>query len=1130
MAGELRPAAASIATAIPTLDPSSPFVSKSTAAASSSSPTVNGTDRIVHGSSVGRIIANGGERRLPAGSASDTTLTDAIPAAGRGSSTSLSAAARATSGKTDSGFQEACYGRHDDHPWRSPANNQARTGAGKRSSMAAMETSGSDDEMVPESENGNGDSDDDNGSFEWDGFEIIGRTTFNDAIFQRSLKSESIDGDDATAVTPDSQRSVSDLAASTTVYGSEFDLLKLREDPQTPSRKRGLADEDRMQTTTPGSEGKRPRFEATESSPSSMARPTSPPSRPFIKSQSDSVLQLKDSVSKLESQAPVAELRATPPMIRVQLPAKYTRLVDGTEGPRVAVGSGASSATCVENDVAHDAELFDDFLNRPWTLTFALRMGTAKWSYNELIATKDPLGRPSRSRAYRVHLADSFLWLTWPHKGADRLLRKWLNNPIRFRDPVSGRQRCFKFFGSSDSRLRDVPGFGFYEETGGKTVRKMLESFGNLDSVWRTGGPGKWIARLGLNFTDTTPTITVSPDEVAVIRDVFAPDGKAYTDGCGCMTEEAASELSKYLDLQGDVPRAYQIRFAGCKGMLVVHSKENLKRFFPEVYRDDVKIYFRDSQVKYQAPMHRVLEVKDWSKPPPLRGARLQKSYILVLECLGLPLEPIEALLKAHLEKLKVCYIDRKEAIAMLSRLTGLTALESSGAQRLLQMLCAGHDMADPITSSEIEAYLKIFFLSSLRDKLCIPVPSSRILFGVCDDSRHLRAGQVIINEYGRYLTGPVLVTRSPAYHPGDIRLLAAVRPPTGVTYTNCIVFPLDGDQPTADMMGGGDLDGDTFMVIDDDTLFPPNIHAPNPRVAPPEGMKPMRSATVDHSQIISHMIVRTNNKAVGKISTHWIDVAEKSALGPRDPFCLALADAAEAALDSNKAGTEQLVVPLRQDYPKEQERTKGPLGLLDEQIHVIPDRASFDGHRTDPDLLLPCVPPCVPRCEEEKHWEEEYRFARKVREDWGPRFGATCGSDDPDPNDGFSNKKTEEGLAREKCQRKERLRAEFVREYFWCENARDYSRYQIRASAWYAYIYDGYDKERHALVQKQKLRFGDVKQGAMKPNERMFAWLGAEYLNRMKADAVDRRHGKALPSASVCALVANSSGSYDFL
>jgi hypothetical protein len=103
-----------------------------------------------------------------------------------------------------------------------------------------------------------------------------------------------------------------------------------------------------------------------------------------------------------------------------------------------------------------------------------------------------------------------------------------------------------------------------------------------------------------------------------------------------------------------------------------------------------------------------------------------------------------------------------------------------------------------------------------------ILIPKSRLLFGVCDPTaKHGSAGRLKEGECfvritqdgdGRahtIINTDVLVTRNPCLHPGDLQKFKAVDIPEYSHLVDCIVFTTQGKRPSADLMSGGDLDGD---------------------------------------------------------------------------------------------------------------------------------------------------------------------------------------------------------------------------------------------------------------------------------------------------------------------------------
>jgi hypothetical protein len=103
-----------------------------------------------------------------------------------------------------------------------------------------------------------------------------------------------------------------------------------------------------------------------------------------------------------------------------------------------------------------------------------------------------------------------------------------------------------------------------------------------------------------------------------------------------------------------------------------------------------------------------------------------------------------------------------------------------------------------------------------------ILIPKSRLLFGVCDPTAkksfggRLKDGECFVritqDGDGRAQTiinTEVLVTRNPCLHPGDLQKFKAVDVPEFSHLADCIVFSTRGNRPSADLMSGGDLDGD---------------------------------------------------------------------------------------------------------------------------------------------------------------------------------------------------------------------------------------------------------------------------------------------------------------------------------
>jgi len=107
------------------------------------------------------------------------------------------------------------------------------------------------------------------------------------------------------------------------------------------------------------------------------------------------------------------------------------------------------------------------------------------------------------------------------------------------------------------------------------------------------------------------------------------------------------------------------------------------------------------------------------------------------------------------------------------------------------------------------------------EQKCRILVPKSRLIFGICDAWGVLKEGECAVcvtmdgDGVPRVIKGiEVLVTRNPCLHPGDLQKFHAVEKPELAHLVDCIVFPIRGRRPAADLMSGGDLDGDKCKFL----------------------------------------------------------------------------------------------------------------------------------------------------------------------------------------------------------------------------------------------------------------------------------------------------------------------------
>ena len=182
-----------------------------------------------------------------------------------------------------------------------------------------------------------------------------------------------------------------------------------------------------------------------------------------------------------------------------------------------------------------------------------------------------------------------------------------------------------------------------------------------------------------------------------------------------------------------------------------------------------------------------------------------------------------------------------------------------------------------------------------VKERIQIPLLESRLVFGAALPEYlhlHLDEGQCVMFHENGYYEGPVIVSRSPSYHPGDIRILDAVKPParekrdrlTLDRMKNVIFFATKGLRPDPDKMSGGDLDGDQYLVMWHKTLI--EKYSEEIRKTPPI------SYTVDLSQKRNHHHRQTNWKT-------YVAIWENSILPEIDSCFYELAE--EFGIDSQQ-------------------------------------------------------------------------------------------------------------------------------------------------------------------------------------------------------------------------------------
>lgn len=503
---------------------------------------------------------------------------------------------------------------------------------------------------------------------------------------------------------------------------------------------------------------------------------------------------------------------------------------------------------------------------------------------------------------------DCFLRVQFTDEGGDDLLF----NPkisldqiyLRFKDVlkrgISIAGRLYMFLGFSHSSLRaHSVWFCAPFVDGGRlhTHFTIIDDLGQLNNI---DSPARRAARIGQAFSETPFSVPLKETgiEVFTIPDVKSGDGqRIFSDGVGTISEAAMMDIWERLPSSKQGATCFQIRYAGAKGMLSLDSRLTGRQ-----------VRIRESMTKFQGKDVEYLEICDMATQPiPLV---LNRQLIKIMEDMG---APDSWFVNLH----------NKE----LSRLRGITANPYNTAN-FLEMQSVGKEMRLSRFLRHVESlgidYRKDRFLRTvveavvlkelrlLKHKARIPVQHGATLFGVMDETNFLGQNEVYIscNEFPlKPDTSPrsilVLVTRSPALHPGDVQVAWATNVPPGHPLTdlrNCIVFSQTGTRDLPSQLSGGDLDGDIYHVVWDQSLgisklkiFPP---ADYPRVAPRTLGRPV---TKDDMADFFVDFMQTDH--LGPIATRHIILADQNTSGTLDPDCIKLARLHSTAVDFSKTG-----------------------------------------------------------------------------------------------------------------------------------------------------------------------------------------------------------------------------------
>ncbi|ORD99367.1 RDR1 [Hepatospora eriocheir] len=481
---------------------------------------------------------------------------------------------------------------------------------------------------------------------------------------------------------------------------------------------------------------------------------------------------------------------------------------------------------------------------------------------------------------------------------------------------------------------------------GADYIKDWLGEFKNIKVM------GKYAVRIAQFFSSTTPTIDV--EKYITIPDI-EKNGYCYTDGIGLCNGKIMYEVKNKLKLNF-LPSALQIRFAGCKGVIVYHSflddiNENNKELKDWLIRNDLKfnnlifnsklnpnelvsdklsndesknfidLIVRSSMNKFNSS-HRNLEV---CRPAKSNEFFLNRQIIMILEGLGIPKEVFIKLQDIYiLDVIKEVTEDPNSFIAKHSPYfkKNSISLEFSFFRKLL-----------------VSIINNIF--DDLNKKSRIKVSEGRSAIGVTDELAILEEDEIFLmyKDYFKYVVaeGIAILAKNPCVHPGDIRVVKCVDRKELYYLKEVVVFSQKGDRPLFNQASGSDLDGDIYSVSWNKDLIPNHIFKPYDYSSK---AAVLTKETVLFSDIVNFFIRHMRYYQLGSIANSHLSMADQTSIFSEDT--LKLAELFNKSIDFIKTGSSATVPEdlLPKEYPDFME--KPPQYLSDKAIGYLYRRSRF--------------------------------------------------------------------------------------------------------------------------------------------------------------------------------------------
>lgn len=526
------------------------------------------------------------------------------------------------------------------------------------------------------------------------------------------------------------------------------------------------------------------------------------------------------------------------------------------------------------------------------------------------------------------------------------VLRERVGDVLKQGIMIAGRH--FQFLAYSTSSLREhAVWFMSSFESGGEmiTPQKVVRDLGDFSALAQQ--PSKYAARIAQKFSATDPSVHIHGhewervDDIEYIeeRTIRNDDGDietrktvhCFTDGVGTISESLGQEIFETLrnnegrlEEKAPLPSAYQIRFMGSKGVVVVDKQLDKNS-------SGIRMRLRPSMIKFPSlAQSEPLEISEAFRYPKL--CYLNRPLVMFLEDLGVRLQTFLDLQNAAIAEAQTIDDSLEQFRSIMETHRGGLGKSFDFPDILKHFEDDGFDLhsqdgrpgIDNQFIKQLRNVARIEVLREIKHSARIKIPDSYLLVGVADEGPAYRKDgyqnvyelpeghiyacvQKAGDKEPTWLSGSCSISRSPVAHPGDVQRVRCIgKPPEDKLclfshLVNVVVLPSVGKRSLASCLGGGDLDGDIYSVIMLEPLLPTQMVVPASYDSlPPRALPPGQSI---EEAVCDFIVEYIHSDVLGLLSNRLLVIADQSKEGVFDQDCEHLAVLCSQAVDYPKQG-----------------------------------------------------------------------------------------------------------------------------------------------------------------------------------------------------------------------------------